>query len=393
MIEFQSCDRMMRSLLVLACGVLAFGCGSEDPTPAAADGLRPPVMVVLSERRDVVDRIRATGQLIAQAEATIAAQVAGQVTEIRVREGEGVETDAVLLVIDPERRQLEVDNAEAQLAEARAELAVSKRSYERTKRLSRGNVASEARLDEDRTRESLARSAEAGALARLGLTRRALEDATVRAPFSGLIARRHVSVGEYLTTGSALFDLVALDPIEIEFTLAEIDSSKVEIGHPVKIALAPYPDESFGATVTMISPTIDPRTRTLRVKAELPNPDGRIRPGLFAHVDLGVSERHGVIVVPEDAIVQRASGTVIYRVDAEARAERVNVETGVRLEGWIEISESVGAGDRIVVRGQNRLDDGIMVSVRSSQGALVPPAVVAPEPEPEPEDLASEATP
>ncbi len=358
--------------VVWVVGVLLQGCGADDPPPRAAD-LRPPVMVVRVERRDVVDRIQATGQLIAQSEATIAAQVGGQVTEIRVREGEPVESGTVLLVIDPERRQLELDNARAMLAEARAEAAVAKRNYARTKSLSKGNIASEARLDEDRTRESLARSAVAAAEAKLGLARRALEDSTVRAPFAGLIARRHVSVGEFLTTGTALFDLVALDPIEVEFTLAEIDSSKVEIGFPVEVTLASHPDEIFSARVSMISPTIDPRTRTLRVKAELPNPEGRIRPGLFAHVDLGVSERKGALVVPEDAIVQRAAGSIVFRLRPDERVERVKVEPGVVGDGWVEVQKGLRAGDVVVVRGQTRLAEGVLVSVRHADGSVFDP--------------------
>ena len=362
--------------VMLICGLILQACGQED-SATVAEVLRPPVMVVTSELRDVADRLRATGQLMAKADATIAAQVKGQVTEIRIKEGEAVEAGTVLLVIDPERRELEVANAQAQLAEAQAELAVAKRNYQRTKRLSKDNVASEARLDEDRTRESLARSAANGAEARLGLARRALEDSTVSAPFSGLIARRHVSVGEYLSIGAALFDLVALDPIEVEFNLAEVDSSKVALGHPVEISIAPYPDETFAATVSMISPTIDPRTRTLRVKAELPNPDGRIRPGLFAHTDLGVSERLGVIVVPDDAVVQRADGAVVFRLDDSGRAERRLVETGVQLDGWVEVSSGLSPGDVVVVRGQTRIDDGVAVSVRQADGQPVEASPVA----------------
>jgi len=377
-------EMLKRMVVLLFCGLMLQACGQEESASIPAV-LRPPVMVETSQLRDVEDRIRATGQLTAKAEATIAAQVKGQVTEIQVSEGEAVEAGAVLLVIDPERRQLEVANAKAQLAEAQAELAVAKRTYARTKRLSKGNVASEARLDEDRTRQSLARSVATGAEARLGLALRALEDSTVRAPFSGLIARRHVSVGEYLSIGSALFDLVALDPIEVEFTLAEIDSSKVELGHPVEISIAPYPDEIFLAAVSMISPTIDPRTRTLRVKAELPNPDGRIRPGLFAHTDLGVSEREDAIVVPNDAVVQRADGAVIFRLDGSERVERVLVETGVQLEGWVEISSGLSPGDVVVVRGQSRIDDGVAVSVRLADGQ---PADASPAMTPD-EDLAS----
>ena len=355
------------AILVGVTGLM--GCEGEAPG-VTAGSLRPPVMVESVVRRDVFDRIGATGQLIAKAEATVAAQVAGLVTEILAHEGVAVAMGEVLLVIDPERRKLEVDRSEAQLAEARAELSVSSRNLGRTKRLSKGNVASEARLDQDRTRESMARSALSGAKARLGLARRALEDATVRAPFAGVIARRHVSVGEYLSVGSALFDLVALDPIEVEFTLAEIDSSKVGLGFPVEISLAPYPDEVFMATVSMISPTIDPRTRTLRVKAELPNPDGRIRPGLFARVDLGVSERLGAIVVPADAVIQRADGSIVFRVGDAERVERVRVETRAHGEGWIEIRAGLQPNEQVVVRGQSRLEDGVAVTVRQSDGRL-----------------------
>jgi len=356
-----------RVALALIFGLSLQACAREDVVESAAV-LRPPVMVAQVERRDVTECIEATGQLTAKAEATIAAQVDGQITEIRAREGDAVVTGDVLLVIDPERRHLEVANTKAQLAEAKAELAVASRNYQRTKSLSKGNAASEMRLDEDLTRESLARSAASGAEARLGLARRALRDATVRAPFSGLIAQRHVSVGEYLTPGTALFSLVALDPIEVEFSLAEVDSSKVELGHSVEVSLAPYPDETFIATVSMISPTIDPRTRTLRVKAELPNPDGRIRPGLFAHTDLGVSERHNAMVVPEDAVIQRADGSVVFRLTPDDRVERVVVVAGVTRDGWVEIRSGLRDVDVVVVRGQARLDDGVAVSIRKADG-------------------------
>jgi membrane fusion protein (multidrug efflux system) len=326
---------------------------------------------------------------MAKAEATIAAQVVGQVTEIHALEGQAVGQGDVLLVIDPERRKLEVANAQAQLAIARAELDVAARNYARTKILSKGNVASDARVDEDRTRESLARSSVAGAEAQLGLAERALEDATVRAPFSGLVSIRHVSVGEYLAAGTPLYHLVALDPIEVEFDLAEIDSARVALGFPVEVTVAPYPDEVFAGIVTMISPTIDPRTRTLRVKAELPNPDGRIRPGLFAHTDLGVSEREGAIVVSEDAILQRADGAVVFRLAPSGRVERKLVEPGLHLDGKVEIREGLAPGDIIVVRGQERLDDGVLVSVRRADGQPAKVSSVAKGAE----DLAAESAP
>jgi membrane fusion protein (multidrug efflux system) len=366
-----------RSILILLLATGLGACDGEEPT-VSADSLRPTVMVERAVRQDVFDQISATGQLIAKAEATVAAQVSGIVTQIDALEGTSVEASDILLVIDPERRQLELARSEAQLAKARAELAVSARNFKRTTRLSKGNVASEARLDEDRTRESMARSAFSEAEARLGLARRALADATVRAPFAGMIARRHVNVGEYLSVGSALFDLVALDPIEVEFTLAEIDSSKVALGLPVEVTIAPYPGEVFLAAVSMISPTMDPRTRTLRVKAELPNPDGRIRPGLFAHANLGVSERMGAVVVSEEAVVQRADGPIVFRLGEADRVERIRVQTRAHESGWIEIASGLQANDRVVVRGHLRLEDGVLVSVRKFDGSPATKAAVIP---------------
>jgi multidrug efflux pump subunit AcrA (membrane-fusion protein) len=108
---------------------------------------------------------------------------------------------------------------------------------------------------------------------------------------------------------------------------------------------------------------------------------------LFAHVDLGVSERLDVIVVPEDAIVQRADGAVIFRLNDSGRVERVLIETGVYLDGWVEISSGLSLGDVVVVRGQARIDDGVLVSVRLADGRpSESPSAVTPA-----EDLASES--
>jgi membrane fusion protein (multidrug efflux system) len=351
----------------------AVACAPEEEV-AAPLVTAPPVMVVNVEARDVSDRIQATGQLIAKARATIAAQVNGQVTAVLAEEGDAVEAGQALLEIDPQRRELELINAQSQLAEARAQLGEAERESKRMQRLSKSAAASQARLDEAETRLALTRSRLAGAQARFGLARRALEDSTVRAPFAGLVDRRMVSFGEYLSTGLPIFEVVALDPIEVEFDLAEVDSARVKVGHEVGLTVAPYPDEIFGATVTVVSPTIDPATRTLRVKAELANPGNRLRPGLFARADLGVNERSAVVMVPEDALVMRADGTVVYRLvedEGKKRVELVGVRTGVFRNGWVEVMGGVDAEDRVVVRGQAGLVDGSVVSLRTRDGRLL----------------------
>jgi len=350
---------------------VAVACGGGEEAAVAPP---PPVAVAPVQTRDLVERIQATGELMAQAEATLAAQVAGPITSVAVEEGDAVDPDTVLLEIDPERRRLERDDAAARAAEARAALAERERELGRLRALGERGVASPARIDAAETAVKLARSQLEAARAHVGLARRSLDDSRVQAPFAGLIARRHVSRGEYVQPGQALFDLVALDPVEVEFHLAEVDSSRVSLGDRVQVRVAPFPDEVFEAEVTVIAPTIDPRTRTLRVKAEVPNPEGRLRPGLFARADLGVATRRGVAMVPEESVLQRADGSVVFVLEGADRVRRVNVETGVHRERLVEVREGLEPGMRVVVRGHTDLIDGAAVSVRNPDGT---PAAVA----------------
>jgi membrane fusion protein (multidrug efflux system) len=354
---------------VLALALCACGENRAAPPPSA-----PAVAVAEVRITDLVERIEATGQLLAKDRARIAAEVVGRVTEIVTDEGLPVEAGGVVLKIDPERRELELRSAEARLAEARAARSKAHREVGRVRKLSKRNVASPTQLDDAETAYSLARSRLEAAQAQLGVARRALRDASVQAPFAGLVAQRLVSPGEFVAMGQPLFELVALDPIEVEFHLAEVDSSRVALGNEVRLSVSPYPEEVFHARVTFVSPTIDSRTRTLRVKAITPNEDGRLRPGLFARIDLGVSTRSDALMVPEEAVLRRAQGDVLFVLKGD-RVERRLVETGSFAEGEIEIRRGVAPDEIVVQRGHGELADGARVTVRDLDGSLPNPAV------------------
>jgi membrane fusion protein (multidrug efflux system) len=357
------------SVLVLA---LLPGCG------AGGDGDEmgaPPVVIAQVEARDLEDRIEATGELVAKEHAEVASEVSGRITEILIDEGEAVEAAQVLLEVDPERRNLELANARAGLAEAEAALGEGGRDYRRASTLHERGIASDAALDQAETALALGRSRAEAARARVGVAERAVRDASVRAPFAGLIARRDVSRGEFVNVGQSLFELVALDPVEVEFHLAERDSARVAIGQEVRVTVAPFPAEIFEGVVTVVSPTIDPRTRTLRVKAEIDNGDGRLRPGLFARADLGIAVREAVLLVPEEAILLRSDGSVVFRRVEGNRVERVIVETGEHRGNQVEITRGLASGDQVVTRGQAGLVDDALVSPRNVDGSPVSTAV------------------
>ena len=360
--------KQRRTPILLAGFVLAYAsCGSEPLPPVSG---APPVMVERALAHDVVDQIEATGQLLAQAKANVAAQVGGEVTGIAADEGSAVDLAQLIIEIDPERRQLELDDVRASLAQANAQWKEADRELKRVESLAQRGVAPQARLDQARTQVELARSRLLAAQARAGLAERALADASVAAPFAGLIARRFVNVGEFVSAGQELFSLVALDPIEVEFFLPEVDSSRVAHGQTVEVRVASYPGEVFRGQVSVVSPIIDPDSRTRRAKAVIHNPEGRLLPGTFARIDLGVAERSGVIMIPKEALLLRSDGTVLFRLGPGGdRVERVRVEAGRHRGDLVEVRGSLAAGDWVVVRGQANLVDGSPVSVRNEDGS------------------------
>ncbi len=362
---------MLSKFRVLSLALLAPIACSEAPVETIE--LAKPVVVRLVESVSFEEGLEATGELIAKDHATIASEVPGRITELAVQEGQRVAEGDLLLAIDPEKRELELRNSKAMLTETRASLSESERELARIRTLHGQQIASEQALDKAVTALALARSRLEAAEAGVGVASRALQDAQVRAPFGGLVAERMVSRGEYVQVGQALLDVVALDPIEVEFSVAERDSARVKEGLQVQVHVAPYPDEAFTGSVSAISPTIDSRTRTLRVKARIPNTDGRLRPGLFARAGLGVARREGVLMVPEEAVLLRAEGEIVYVATKDNRVDRIQVKTGVRRDHQIEILSGLTVGQEVVVRGHAALSAGTLVSRRTLDGEPVEP--------------------
>lgn len=367
MIPFLRAHRALALVFAGAVGLGgASGCGQEEPevaTPAR------PVVVAEVAVRTLEERIESTGELLAKSRAEVAAQVDGEITEVHAEEGDPVAEGDLVLAIDPERRELERDRARARVEEARAAVREQEREVARVRVLAEQEVASETRLDSAETALATARARLAAAEAELGVAERALRDAGVRARFAGVIARRHVQVGEFVAPGQPLFELVSLDPLEVEFDLPEADSARVSVGLPLEVGVSPFPGEVFPAEVTVVSPVIDPRTRTLRVRALIRNEDARLSPGLFARAHLGISRRENVLMVPEESVLQRADGAVVFRVASGSLAERRNVETGAIRGGWVEIRSGLSAGDRVVQRGHTDLIDGSPVVARNPDGS------------------------
>lgn len=361
-------NNLLSSIAFASALVLCVGCGEEEVAEAE---FLPSVSAALVESVDLREEIKASGDLQARLHTTIAAEIEGRVTEISVDEGGSVEAGQVVLEIDPQRRQLELDAKRAQLAQARANYLKEKRQTDRIRKLRTEKVASQQQLEEADTALLLASSRVEAERAALGVAERALADASVSAPFAGLIAKREVQLGEFVQPGTSLVELVALDPLEVVFSLTELDTERVRSGQSVDVVVGAFPDRVFEGVVRFISPTVDPATRTLRIKAEIDNSDGLLRPGLFARVNMGVAPRNGVVMVPEEALIQRSDGAVLFKITEDGRVKRVTVDTGTQNAGRIEVRGDVAPGERVVRRGHGGLADGAMVVVREGEPSAV----------------------
>ena len=357
--------RLKRPLLLSTTAALALALtlalGCSDGQAVAPEMKLPLVSAMPVTIEDLEDRVTAVGELVAPQHAELSAEVDGRVTELMLVEGQSVTAGDPLLELDPAKRRLELAAARAHVSEAAASVENVRRQVSRQRELQARNISSQSALDDSETELRLAHAKLAAAKADLGVESRALEEATVRATFDGMVVRRMVSLGEYVQVGRSLVEIVSLNPIEVEFRVAEIDSSFVRLGQEVAVHVAPYPDRSFGAKVTVISPTIDPNTRTLRVKAVVDNAEGLLRPGLFARADLGLSVHEGVAVVPSSAVLQRVDGSVVFVLDGTNRATRRVVQLGSFKEGRVEVTKGLQAGDRVLVRGHADLLDGQQV--------------------------------
>jgi membrane fusion protein, multidrug efflux system len=316
---------------------------------------RPPaaVEVAAAATGRVADQVEALGSLVANESVAVASEVAGRITAFRFREGEAVEQGAVLVELDPAIARTEV-------AQAQAALSLAEETYERNRTLVQRGAGTQVNLEQATAQLATARANVAAAEARL-------EKLTIHAPFRGVVGLRSVSVGTIVQPAQAIATLAGIDPLKVDFGVPELFLSAVRVGQSVDVLVDALPDRRFRGEVYAIDPVVDPAGRALRLRATIPNPDGALRPGLFARVSLTTGVRDNAVLVPEAALVAASAGAgqAVYIV-RDGKAVLANIRTGRRIDGRIEIVEGVAAGDQVVVAGQVALRDGAAV-------AIVPP--------------------
>ena len=196
-----------------------------------------------------------------------------------------------------------------------------------------------------------------------------LDKLTISAPFSGTLGFRSVSEGAYVTAGTTLVQLDKTDMLQVSFAVPELQQAAVTAARAVTFTADAVPGETFTAEISALNPAIDVNGRALQVRAVVDNGAAKLRPGLLVRVTVKGPEREAVMV-PEAAIVQRATGAVLYTVDGDKVTE-VKVRLGKRADGKVEVLEGVKAGDAVVTAGNSQLSNGAKVEVVSTAAQAV----------------------
>ncbi len=306
-------------------------------------------------RKDTLLRtVEAVGTLAANEQVTLRPEIGGLVTQINFTEGQPVEKDAVLFKLDDVILQAELD-------QVKASLELSQSTYDRAAELLRRGSGTVAARDEALAQLTNDKAALALAEARIAKT-------VIKAPFGGVIGLRNVSVGDYVAVGDNLVTLSDIEELKVDFRIPELFLAEVATGQELTVRVDALPGENFTGEVFAIDPQVDVNGRALVIRATLANPEGRLRPGLFARVDVVLERRPGALLLPEAALMPTKEGQTVFRV-VEGVVELVPVEIGLRRKGEVEVLSGLSEGDIVVTGGQLKLRPGVPVMVPGQQPA------------------------
>lgn len=389
-------------VVIISAAVLTSACSSPNGTVAAAGAPEPAAITTAAVESRSIDRfLRVSGSLAADEQAEVSAEISGVIVGTPVERGSRVGRGAVLVTISASEAAAQLQEAEANAAQiearlglaagqpfdprrvpdvmnAKAALDLADAEFARITSLLDQKVVSQSEYDQRRMQVEAARQqyqmaqngaeqsfrALQAARARVALARKATADTSVRAPFSGIVAERLVGAGDYVSRGTRVATIVRVDPIRVELTVPEQSVALIRPGQQVRLSVDAYPGQEFTAHVKFISPSLRSDQRALTVEAIAANPDGRLKPGLFATAAIQQPASAPALLVPATA-VETVSGTsrVYVVVNGGTVQERI-VTVGEKVGSKIEVTSGLSKGDVVAAEPGGRLNDGAAVKVR-----------------------------
>lgn len=321
------------------------GAPASPAAPAGSAAGAVAVEVTRVSAASFADETTAVGTLKSNESVVLRPETSGRIAAIHFKDGQVVRRGALLLSLD-------AGIQEAELQQARANLALAQANQQRNEDLFQKKFISQQSLDNTKAALKVQEASVALAEARLAKTR-------IRAPFDGVVGIRNVSVGDYVKEGEELVNVEDIATLKVDFRLPEAYLGRLGRGQTLEVSSDALPGVPFQATLEAVDPLVDVNGRSISCRALLPNREGRLRPGMFVRSRLVFGERKDALMLPEQAVVTGARPRV-FRVE-EGKARAVTVQLGVRRDGRVEILEGLALGDTVITAGQMKVRDGMPV--------------------------------
>ncbi len=337
---------VLQALLLTASGALA----QEKPAPQ--------VIVAPAKQAEFIDRIEALGTLKANESVQLTANVTETVTVLHFDDGQRVEKgDALVEMTSREEHAL--------LEEARANLNEALRQFNRVKRLESQGIEAQSLLDQRRREVETAR-------ARLAAIESRLADRLIKAPFSGVLGLRNISVGALVETGDLITTLDDDSVMKLEFAVPSTYLPSLQPGLPIRAHTRAYSNRVFEGVVKVVDSRVDPINRSLLVRALLPNPERMLKPGMLMTVEL-LRNRRQALVIPESALMPKGGDHFVMRLRGEPpMAEKLKIRIGSRRPGEVEVLEGLQPGELVITHGMEKVKVGGPVGIKGREGAGKP---------------------
>jgi RND family efflux transporter MFP subunit len=356
------------TLALFGAGLLLFWT-APDPERVAPAGEEAALRAVKTQRvRAVPIRSRAefAGVLEARRSVQLFAETHGAVTRVGAEALDRVEAGQLLLAVDPFQAEVAVERGVATLARSESELALARSNRERLRSLAKRSVASDADLEDAENAEKVAAAALRQSRAELERVRDDLQKKTIAAPFAGVLRSFRVEQGEYVREGQQLGELLDLETARVVIGLSDRQIVMVHSGQPVEVAVEAYPGESFAGSILRVGAAWDPSSRKFPVEVELPNPEGRLLPGMIATVSFDLGSEQPRKLIPREASLEEFGLRFVWVIEQEeqeggalvARRRRVGVRALPFRPAEFELLSGVAEGEEIALTGTRQLREG-----------------------------------
>jgi membrane fusion protein (multidrug efflux system) len=344
--KFVAAALVSTTLLLAGCGKEANG-KSEDPEKKE-EAAAIPVEVRTPMRAEMLAVYSGTAALEADQEAAVVAKVGGEIRQLYVEEGQAVRQGQILARLDGDQMRFEAEKA-------RASLAKLEHDYRRNVELHQKGMMSPGAIDNLKYEVEALRAA-------YDLARLQYSYTEIRAPIDGVVAERHIKVGNTIKPNDVLFRVTDLKPLLAYVHVPERELGRLQAGQPASVQVDAVPGQQFPGRIARLSPVVDPATATFKTTIEIEDPSNRLKPGMFARVGIVYERRQNALQIPRTAIVDEEGRPTVFIVEA-GKAQQKPIQVGLSSAGYVEVTSGLAGAEQVVVVGQGALKSGNAVRV------------------------------